>query len=67
MIKIIQKASWVLVVFFAIIVGLYVLSLVFIADSRNEFVAGMLDSSFLGSFIHCLCCFITCPARGPIN
>lgn len=54
MIKFIQKASWILVVFLAVLIGFYALSMAFITDARNEFVVGILESSFLGSFLHFL-------------
>ncbi len=54
LIKYIQKASWALVVFFAVIIGFYALSMAFITDARNDFVLGILESSFLGSFLHFL-------------
>lgn len=54
MITFLQKASWILVVFFAVLIGFYALSMVFISEARSEFVVGILDSSFLGSFLHFL-------------
>lgn len=54
MIKTIQTASWIFVVFLAVIIGFYSLAMAFITDARNEFVVGILEASFLGSFLHFL-------------
>jgi len=48
LITFLQKASWILVVFFAVLIGFYVLSMVFISEARSEFVVGILDFSFVG-------------------
>jgi len=52
--RLFQKASWALLVFFAVIIGFYALSMAFISNTRNEFVISILEFSFLGSFLHFL-------------
>jgi uncharacterized membrane protein len=52
--KLFLKASWIMLFFLAILIGLYALSVAFIPIARNEFVTGILEFSFLGSFLHFL-------------
>lgn len=52
--RLIQKASWILLTFLAVLIGIYALSIAFISNSRSEFVINILEYSFLGSFLHFL-------------
>ena len=52
--RLFQKASWGLLVFFAVLIGIYALSVAFIPITRSDFVVQILEFSFLGTFLHLL-------------